>query len=447
MDSKKRELILNGNMRKVLIVLAMPIMLGNLIQTIYGITDTYFVSQLGDLEVAAIGFVWNIIFLIISLGLGLSVAGRSMIAQYIGADDEESANKAAGQLFAFSGVAGVGISIIFYIIAPYILKLMGADGDLYTYSLTYFRIIVLGMPFAYLYFAFSSIKQGKGDMVMPMIIGAISVAINLILDPLCIFTFGWGVAGAAIATTFSRSIISIVVILMVLGKKIGFNLSIKDFAFHKETIKRILKIGLPASLGQATAAVGFAIMTVIVKSFGELTLTAFVIGNRINSVVLMPLMGIGFALSTVAGQNLGADKPERVKSAFRTSVSYSLVLAVAGGGLIAIFAEDIIKIFTKNPIVIEQGVFYLYVIIVALPLMGIFQSIIGVFQGTGHTKFASALMIGRLWVLRLPMILVMKNLGELAEKSVWYAIVLSNIVICIIGLIGYRAGLWKKKII
>lgn len=447
MDSEKRELILNGNMKKVLIVLAMPIMLGNLIQTIYGITDTYFVSRLGDIEVAAVGFVWNIIFLIISLGLGFSVAGRSMIAQYIGADDEESANKAAGQLFSFSAVAGLGISIIFYILAPYILKLMGADGDLYKHSISYLRIVIMGMPFAYLYFAFNSIKQGRGDMVKPMIIGAVSVVINLALDPLCIFTFGWGVAGAAIATTVARSVTAIVVILMVLAKKMGFNLSIKDFAFHKETIKRIVKIGLPASFGQATAALGFTIMTVIVKSFGELTLTAFVIGSRVNSVVLMPLMGVGFALATVAGQNLGADKPERVKSAFKTSVIYSMIFATVGGGVMAIFAEDIMRIFSSNPVVIEQGTFFLYIIIFALPLMGIFQSLIGLFQGTGHTKFSSALMIGRLWVLRLPMILIMKDFTSLEEKSVWYAIILSNIVICTIGFIGYKAGLWKKKTI
>lgn len=447
MDSKKRDLILNGNMRKVLIVLALPIMLGNLIQTAYNLTDTYFVSRLGDLEVAAVGFVWNLVFLILSIGIGLSVAGRSMIAQYIGSDDEEKAKKTTGQIFSLMVILSLGLSVIFYILAPYILKLMGADGELYRHSLKYMRIILLGMPFQYIFFSFNAAKNGRGDMVTPMILSAIAVVINIILDPICIFTLGWGVAGAAIATTVARVIIAIVIIVMLYMGKLGIKLKLPDFKFHKETIAKMLKIGIPASLGQATAALGFTIMAAMVKTFGELTLTAYIIGTRVNSIVLMPLMGIGWALTTVAGQNMGAGKLERVKKGFWTSIAYSILFAITGGIIMAFAASGIIKIFSDNPIVIEQGTYFLYIIILALPTMGIFQSLIGLFQGTGHTKFSSMLMIGRLWLLRIPMILLFKNFTSFEEKSVWYAILLSNIVVCIVGMIGYFSGLWKKKIV
>lgn len=447
MDAKKRELILNGDMRKVLIVLALPIMLGNLIQTAYNITDTYFVSRLGDIEVASVGFVWNLIFLIISLGLGLSVAGRSMIAQYVGADDEESAKQTAGQMFSFMATLGIGFSIIFYILAPYIIRLMGAEGELYRYSLRYLRIILLGMPFQYLFFSFNAIKNGRGDMVTPMVISAVAVVLNIILDPICIFVLDLGVPGAAIATTSARALIAIVIMVMLYMGKFGLKLRLPDFKFHKETIMKMLKIGVPVSLGQATAALGFTIMTAMVKSFGEMTLTAYVIGSRVNSVVLMPLMGIGWALTTVAGQNIGAGKIDRVKQGFRISIAYSLLFALVGGSLMALATSGIIKIFSDNPTVIEQGTYFLYVIIFALPTMGIFQTLIGIFQGTGHTKFSSMLMIGRLWVLRIPMILLFKNFTSFEEKSVWYSIILSNIVVCIVGIIGYLSGLWKKKTI
>jgi putative MATE family efflux protein len=447
MDEKKRDMILNGKLGSIIIKLAFPIMLNNLIQTVYNITDTYFVSQLGDTEVAATGFVWNLIFLVISVGMGLSVAGRSMISQYVGAHDEESARHTEAQLFSFLSLLGMAVSLIFYIIAPFIIKLMGAEGDLYTYSLTYMRIIMLGMPFSYLYFAFSSAKNARGDMVTPMLIGAVSVVLNIALDPVCIFDwgFGWGVAGAAIATTFARSIIAIAVIIGISMGKFGMKLSLSDLRFDKIVIGKILKLGIPASVGQATAAIGFTIMMVMVKSFGELTLAAYVIGSRVNSVVLMPLMGIGWGLTTIAGQNLGAGNINRVKSAFKWSIGYSMIFAVVGGVLMALTTEGIMEIFSDNPIVIEQGTFFLYMIILALPLMGIFQSMIGLYQGTGHTKFSSIMMIGRLWVLRIPMILVMKNFTNFGERSVWYAIILSNIVICTVGLIGYLQGFWKKK--
>ncbi|MDX1359035.1 MAG: MATE family efflux transporter, partial [Clostridia bacterium] len=382
-----------------------------------------------------------------SIGLGLGVGGRSMIAQYVGAHNEEKARQTEGQLFSFLGAISLGLSIIFYIAAPYILKLMGADGELYEYSLTYMRIIMIGMPFSYLYFAFSSIKNARGDMMTPMIVSAISVGLNIILDPLCIYDqfLGWGVAGAAIATSFSRSITAIAVIVMIGFGKLGIKLSWKDLIYHKDTIKKIAGIGLPASLGQATAAIGFTIMTVMVKSFGELTLTAYVIGSRINGIVLMPLMGIGWAFTTIAGQNLGAGKIDRVKLGYRWSIIYSMIFAAIGGVLMAALAPKIIGIFTKSPVVIEQGTFFLYIITLALPLMGIFQSLIGLYQGTGHTKFSSFMMIGRLWLLRIPMILLMKNFTNFEEKSVWYAIILSNIVICTVGIIGYFHGFWKKK--
>lgn len=447
MDEKKRDMILNGSMRRVLIKLAIPIMLSNLIQTVYNITDTYFVSGLGDTEVAATGFVWNLVFLVISLGLGFSVAGRSMISQYVGAEDEEKARQTEGQLFSFMSVAGLVLSILFYIAAPGILKLMGADGDLYKFSLVYMRIIMLGMPFSYLYFAFNSIKNARGDMVTPMVISAISVALNIILDPIFIFDWGLGlgVAGAAIATTISRSMTAVAVILLTSSGKLGIKIRWKDLIFHKETIKKIIGIGFPASLGQASSAIGFTIMTAMVKSFGELTLTAFVIGSRINGLVLMPLLGIGWSLTTVAGQNLGADKLDRVKSGFKTSIAYSILFSLIGGIIMALLAPNIVGVFTDNPLVIEQGTAFIYIITLSLPLMGIFQTLIGLYQGTGHTKFSSLMMIGRLWVLRIPMIIVLKSFTNLEEQSIWYAIFLSNAVICIFGFIGYLQGFWKKK--
>ena len=447
MDEKKREMILHGRMGSIIIKLAFPIMLNNLIQTVYNITDTYFVSKLGDTEVAATGFVWNLIFLVISLGMGLSVAGRSMISQYVGAHDEQSARHTEAQMFSFLSVLGLVISLIFYILAPFIIRLMGADGELYEYSLVYMRIIMLGMPFSYLYFAFSSARNARGDMVTPMVISAVSVVLNIILDPICIYDwgFGWGVAGAAIATTFARSVIAIAVIVGIYIGKLGIKPSLRDLRFDKTIIGKIMKLGVPASLGQATAAIGFTIMMVMVKSFGELTLAAYVIGSRVNSVVLMPLMGIGWGLTTIAGQNLGAGNIERVKGAFKWSIGYSMIFAVAGGAIMALTTEGIMEIFSDNPVVIEQGTFFLYMIILALPLMGIFQSMIGLYQGTGHTKFSSLMMIGRLWVLRIPMILIMKNYTNFEERSVWYAIILSNVVICTVGFIGYLQGFWKKK--
>ncbi|MBN2853010.1 MAG: MATE family efflux transporter [Clostridia bacterium] len=447
MDLKKRELIVNGDIKKALITLALPIMLGNLIQTVYNLTDTYFVSRMGDIEVAAVGFVWNIVFLILSLGMGFSVAGRSLIAQYLGANDIENAKKAAGQMLSFSLIAGVSLGLLGFVLTPWIVGAMGAEGQLFENSVVYLRNIMIGMPFAFIYFAFSSILQGQGDMVTPMILSAVSVVINVILDPIFIFTLKLGVRGAALATTSARFVLAAAAVYFVIKGIKGIVVEPRHYKFTKAIVSRIVKIGLPASFGQATAAFGFTIMNVFIKSFGEMTLTAFVIGNRINSLALMPIMGIGQALNTVVGQNIGAGKIDRAKKALATSIKFALLISAIGGGLLFIVNDSVVSIFTNNPIVLEQGTYYMKIIIITLPLMGIFQSFIGLFQGSGHTKFAMMMMIGRLWFLRLPMIYLLMRFTQMDEKLIWYAMLVSNLIICTVGFIGYLKGSWKQKTI
>ena len=447
MEKTKKELILKGNIKNVLFKLAIPIMIGNLIQTVYNITDTYFVSRMGDIEVASVGFVWNIIFLIISFGMGFSVAGRSLIAQYLGADEEENAKKVAGQMLLFSSIIGIILGVVGYVLAPWIVTAMGAEGALYENSVVYLQTIMIGIPFAFVFFGFTSILQGQGDMVTAMILSAISVAINIALDPIFIFTLKLGVKGAALATITARGLLAIVALIMIIRGTKGLKINKRHYKFTKEILSKIVKIGLPASFGQATAAFGYTILNVFIKGFGELTLTAFVIGNRVNSLALMPIMGIGYALNTIVGQNIGAGNIDRVKKSFWTSVKFTLILSLIGGALLLLVNNSIVGVFTKNPIVIEQATYYMKIIVLTLPFMGIFQSFIGLYQGSGHTKFAMMMMIGRLWFIRLPMIYLLVRLTNMDEKLVWYAMLISNLLVCIMGFIGYVKGIWKKRTI
>jgi len=447
MNLEKRDLIVNGDIKKALIKLALPIMLSNLIQTVYNLTDTYFVSRMGDIEVASIGFVWNIIFLIISFGMGFSLAGRSLIAQYLGANNIEQAKKAAGQMLSFSLLAGMLFGLIGYLLAPWIVKSMGADGYLLTNSVIYLQTIMIGMPFAFIFFAFNSILQGQGDMVTPMILSGVSVVINIALDPIFIFSFHLGVQGAAIATIAARGILAIAAIYMVVKGKKVITIKRKHYKFTKDILSKIIKIGLPASFGQATAAFGFTFLNVFIKSFGDLTLTAFIIGNRINSVALMPIMGIGHALNTIVGQNIGAGKINRAKKALGTSIKFSLFIALIGGGILLLINSSVVRLFTSNATVIEQATYYMNIIVITLPLMGIFQSFIGLFQGSGHTRFAMMMMIGRLWFVRLPMVYLLIKFTSMDEKLIWYAMLISNVVVCVVGFIGYLKGKWMEKTI
>jgi MATE family, multidrug efflux pump len=448
--AKKRELILNGDMRKVIMTLAVPIMFTNLVQTLYNLADTYWVSKIGYVEMSATNFVWPVLFLMIALGLGVTVAGTSLISQYVGSDQNEDANLIAGQIFSFSLIMSVVLAIIGFILAPHVIKLMGANEELFAPSNTYLRIMFLDVPVLFIYFVFNAIKQSQGDTLTPMLINVISVILNVILDPLFILVFDWGIAGAAIATVLSKFVFTFYILYSLFHNKSGVHLTLENLKIRKEVILKVIKIGIPASLGQSGAALGFIFLNHFIVDYGNITFAAFGIGNKINSLVMMPAMGIGSALAAIIGQNLGANQIDRAKNGFKTAILISIILMGIGGSILFLFAGNVIKIFVPNKEdfeVVIQGKEYLKIMSAAMPLMGIFQVLMGTFQGSGHTVYSMILDMGRLWCLRLPMIVIFKNFTNWGSTAVWYAMVSSNLIICIVGMIIYSTGKWQKQVI
>lgn len=439
---EKRKLILEGPMSKVILTLAVPVMISNFIQTIYNLTDTYFVSQLQGSAVAAVQFSWPLIFIMMALGSGFGIAGTSIISQLIGANDYNHARRVAGQIVWFALLFSAIVGVLGFFISGPLLKVMGASGSLLKYASDYIEVMYLGMPTMFMMFAYNSVKHGEGNTVTPMIISGLSVFMNIVLDPIFIFTLGLGVRGAAIATVLSRGVFGAYAIMTLFTKKSGIQLKLSDLKPDFDLLKSIISIGLPSSIGQSTSALGFAVLNVFIVSFGEATLTAFAIGNRISSLILMPAMGIGGAIASVIGQNLGAEQPDRAKKAFWTANMWSTLFLVIGGSFLLIISEWTIGLFTKDVEIASQGLFYMRLIIISLPLMGLFQILIGTFQGSGYTQYAMVMMIGRLWAIRIPLILVLKTFTDLGPKSVWYAMVFSNFIICSVGMVMYLRYKW-----
>jgi len=445
---QKQQLILEGNISKVILTLAAPIMFNNLVQTLYNLADTYWVSKLGTSQMASITLVFPVIFLTLSIGIGINVAGTALISQYVGSNDQKNATRVATQMFSFSLILSIVLGILGYFSTPYIIKAMGGTGDVFTYSTQYLSIMFWEIPGMFLFLVYTSIKQGQGDTVTPMILNVMGVVLNIILDPIFIFTFGMGIKGAAIATVLSRMIFALYAIYTLFTHKNGIFLNKNNLRLERKTLNEIITIGLPASLGQSAAAFGFIILNGFVISYGADTLAAFGIGNRINSLILMPVMGIGNALATIIGQNLGANKNDRAKLAVKTALKLSTIFMISGGIVLFTLSPNIVSIFvTEDPEVFRQGTEYLRLICAALPLMGFFQVFVGTFQGSGHTVYAMMMDMGRLWCLRIPLIMLFKKYTQWGSSGVWYAMVLSNALICIFGLAIYLSGKWQQQVI
>ena len=447
---ERRDNILKGNLYKVIISLSLPIMINNLIQTLYNLADGVWVSKISSVHFAATALVFPVAFLFISLGIGISVAGASILSQLIGASDYESAKEYATQIAVVSLIVSIVFAALGYILSPIVIRLMGAKGLLAELSIIYLKITFLDMPFTYMFFVVDSIMYAQGNMVIPTILSGISAVLNIVLDPVFIFTFNMGIAGAAIATLISKAILAFSGFYILMKSPAFIKPAFSNFSLNKRIIKKVFKVGLPASVGQSGASVGFIVLNSFIASYGTSTIAAFGMVNRITALIMQPAMGVGAALTSIIGQNIGSNQINRAKEAFNKSVYLTVSFSVIGCIILLWKDKPVINFFMQSKddaTVISQGITYLRYITVSMPLMGIFSVIQGFFQGTGHTKYSMAMEIGRLWFIRLPMILFFKYFTAIGSSGIWFSMSFSNLLVCVFGYLIYRKGLWQYNII
>lgn len=448
MDTNQtRQTILSQSLWKAVFTLAVPVMATNLIQTIYNLVDTFFVGKLGTSQVAAVQLSWPVNFLLLSLGAGLSIATTSMIAQHMGAGHPEKAKKVAGQVLLVNALLSVGLAVVAIPFLHQIIGLLQVSGDLYKHTYDYLIVNFIGLPTMFLMFAYNGIKTGSGDTVSPMYLNTAGVILTIILDPIFIFSLNMGVAGGAWAMVVSRGLFAGYAIYRMFMKPSEIQLKLSDLKPDYSLIKHIFKIAVPSSIGQSMEALGFLVMNIFIIELGEATLTAFSIGNRVNGLILMPALGIGSALATIVGQNLGANQMSRAKEAVKVSAIISTALLTLGGLPMIIWATPVIKAFSSDPVVISQGAHYLILITLSIPLMGFFNIFVGTFQGAGHTMMVMFMQLGRLWGMRIPLIILLMRLLPGDPGAIWYSMILSNFLTCVFGLILYKSGRWEKRVV
>ncbi|MFA5575773.1 MAG: MATE family efflux transporter [Tissierellaceae bacterium] len=449
MKQEKTELILKGDIYKVLISLSVPIMINSIIQTLYNLVDGIWVSKISSVHFAATSFVWPVNFLFIAIGIGLSVAGTSLLSQLIGAGRTTEAREYTGQLIGASLILSIVFTIVGLTTSPYIIKLMGGQGEFAQLANTYLKITFLDLPFLFLYFNINSIMNAQGNTVTPTILSGVAAIINVILDPIFIFTFNMGIAGAAWATVLSRVILALYGIRLIFKDNM-LKPDFKDFKFNQGILTEIARVGLPASIGQVGASIGFMTLNGFIVSYGTATLAAFGMVNRVTNLVMQPAMGVGAALTAVIGQNLGAGSLDRATEAFKKSSKIALYIGLLGGVLLFIFNKLIVAFFIQSkddPEVIVQSITYMKFVAFSMPLMGMFSVLQGIFQGSGNTKYSMYMEIGRLWAIRLPMILIFKHFTNFGSPGIWFSMSFSNLIACIYGIYMYKIHGWKREVV
>lgn len=247
-------LILNGSISKALVVLAVPLVINNLIQTLYNLVDGIWVGKISSVHFAATAFVFPINFLFLSIGVGISIAGTSLLSQLIGSGDIKKAKAYANQLIIVSFLLALTFTVIGIFLSPHIISLMGGEGEIARLGNIYLRITFLDLIFMFLFFNINSIMSAQGNTVTPTILSGVSALINVILDPVFIFTLNMGIAGAAWATLLSRALLSLIGLKYIFSDANKIKPNLRKFSFDKEILGRIVQVALPSSLGQGGAA-------------------------------------------------------------------------------------------------------------------------------------------------------------------------------------------------
>lgn len=435
---------------RALLELAIPIVAANMLQTVYQLTDTFWLGRLGAVAVAAVSLSFPILFLIISFGGGLTVAGTVLVAQFFGKGDTQQVNHIAGQTV----VSLVGISIVLaaagYAVTGPLIALFAPEPEVAVPAAEYLRISFLGLAFFFGYIVFQALLRGIGEVRIPFLIVLGSVTINFIADPL--FILGWGpipamgVAGAAIATIVSQGLAGIVGITLLVGGRFGIRVRRHDLRPHWPTISRVLRLGLPASVEQSTRAIGLSVMMLLVTGFGTTVVAAYGIGARFFGFVIIPALGLSLATSTLVGQNMGAGQSDRADETTRLAARIGFLALSAVGLVLYSFAVPLTRLFIpESPEVVEMGATFLRIMAPTYGFVAIQQVMTGAFRGAGRTVMAMALTIVTLWVLQFPLAFILSERTALREAGIWWAFPITNIAAAVIAWVWFRRGTWKSR--
>lgn len=450
LHSKKQKISLtDGPISKALFFLALPIMAGNILQAAYQLTDAFWVGRLGAEAVAAVSISFPINFLLIALGMGFSVSGSILVAQYMGAKNYAKVNHTVAQTILATGIVSLALSVAGFFAAPAILSFMGVSSAVYEGALGFLRVSFAGTIFVFGFAVFQSVLRGVGEVRMPMIIIFCTVLLNFLLDPLFIFGYGkipaMGVSGAAMATFITQAIAVIVGFWFLFGGKYGIQLVKKDFRPDLVFIKKSFLLGFPASVEQSVRAFGFIAMTFLVTGFGTETTAVYGIGTNVLQLIVIPALGISMATSTLAGQAIGAGNRKRAEGVAWLSSVLSFCLLSFLGVFVFVFSEAVVGFFVPNdPLVIQGGVEFIRIISPSFGFLGFQMALSGVLRAAGSTFATMVLALISLWGIQFPVALVLSRYTPLGESGIWWAFPASYIIVSFMALFWFLRGDWKK---
>lgn len=445
MDKRKGNTDLTeGKVWKVIVRFALPLLVGNLLQQFYNITDSIIVGQfLGKEALAAVSASFFIYYFIISLVIGVGSGTTVVISQLFGAKQYQKVQLAFSSFFIFMLVGGIILSIAGIIFAEPVFRLTNTPEEVIPQAVAYFRIYIGGTFLFVTFNSIISILRGVGESVRPMLFILITTVLNIAFDLLFILVFKWGIEGAARATVVSQGIGICIALAYVNNTHPLLSIKKQDMLFDWKLFKESLKIGLPTSVQQCAIALGLIALLGIVNSFGTNTLTAYGAAGKIDTIITQAILTLSGALAAFCGQNIGAGRLDRVKKGVRFTMYTNIALGLLTFAAVYLFGNEMMRIFTKDIDVVAIGKEYLLIIGGFFIVHGALNVYNGALRGAGDTLFPMITSLVCLWLIRIPLAYYLSS--WLGRNGIWWAIGISITIGLIVTFVYYKMGFWKRR--
>lgn len=445
MDKRKGNTDLTeGKVWKVIVRFALPLLVGNLLQQFYNITDSIIVGQfLGKEALAAVSASFFIYYFIISLVIGVGSGTTVVISQLFGAKQYQKVQLAFSSFFIFMLVGGIILSIAGIIFAEPVFRLTNTPEEVIPQAVAYFRIYIGGTFLFVTFNSIISILRGVGESVRPMLFILITTVLNIAFDLLFILVFKWGIEGAARATVVSQGIGMCIALAYVNNTHPLLSIKKQDMLFDWKLFKESLKIGLPTSVQQCAIALGLIALLGIVNSFGTNTLTAYGAAGKIDTIITQAILTLSGALAAFCGQNIGAGRLNRVKKGVQFTMYTNVALGLLTFAAVYLFGNEMMRIFTKDIDVVAIGKEYLLIIGGFFIVHGALNVYNGALRGAGDTLFPMITSLVCLWLIRIPLAYYLSS--WLGRNGIWWAIGISITIGLIVTFVYYKMGFWKRR--
>ena len=439
-----------GSIRRAIILLAIPMMLEMIMESVFAVVDIYFVSHLGKHATQVVGLTESVITIVYSIAMGMSMAATAMVARRVGEKDAEGAQKAAIQSIIISVIITIAFTIPGFIYAPDILRLMGSEPEAVAMGTTYARIIMGGSIVIMLLFLINGIFRGAGDAMMAMKSLWLANICNIVLCPLLIRGWGpvpaFGLTGAAMATTIGRGIGVMYQLYHLFNGKGMVQLAVKKMIPNWKLIRSLLDVAWPAALQFLIGSGSWIVLAKLVADTGHSEASAgYLIGIRIVMFFILPAWGMSNAAATLVGQNLGAGQPLRAEQSVMRTAKYNAVFMASMSLIFLLCAPWIISFFTKEPEVATYAISTVRVVSAGFLFYGVGMVMANAFNGAGDTKTPTAINLVGFWLFQIPFAWLLAKTFNQGPYGVFWAIPVAETAMSIAAFIIFRKGKWKLK--